>query len=238
MQLFCGTSGFSYKEWKGSFYPPKLPASRMLAFYCTRLPAVEINNTFYRMPKQSALEGWREAVPETFRFAIKAPRRISHSKRLADCGEEAAYLFGAAAKLGKRLGAVLVQLPPHLRADPARLERFLALVPAGLPVAFEFRHPSWHDEAVFASLKAHSAAWVNVDTDGAAPSAPLPATAPWTYLRLRAPGYEAATLRAWHDACAPFEHAFVFFKHEAAGTAPALAEQMQRLQGPAGPPAI
>lgn len=229
MQLYCGTSGFSYKEWKGPFYPKTLPPSRMLAFYSTRLPAVEINNTFYRMPKQSVLEGWRGTVPEQFRFVIKASRRISHIKRLDNCDEEAAYLFGAVAGLGRHLGAVLVQLPPHLRADVGRLERFLALVPADIPVAFEFRHASWRDDAVFATLHKHSAAWVSVDTAGAVPSAPLPETAPWTYLRLRAPAYETATLRAWCDACTSFEQAFVFFKHESAAEAPALAERMQRL---------
>lgn len=228
MQLLCGTSGFSFREWKGPFYPEKLPANEMLAFYGARLPTVEINNTFYRMPKESVLQGWSAQVPETFRFAIKAPRRISHVKRLRDCAQEAGFFFGALAALGAHLGAVLVQLPPHARVDVATLEAFLQLVPDALPVAFEFRHASWSDASVYTVLENYGAAWVTSDTTGGAPPT-LPATATWTYLRLRAPAYEAETLRAWKQRCEPFERAFVFFKHEDDALGPALAARMLQL---------
>lgn len=227
-RLYCGTSGFSYKEWKGRFYPDKLPANRMLAFYGTRLPAVEINNTFYRLPQKSLIDGWRDQVPGDFRFAIKAPRRISHVKRLKDCADEAARLFESIAGLGARLGAVLVQLPPNFRIDVERLEAFLKLVPDHVPTAFEFRHESWRDDATFRALESRGAAWVTVDDDGLAPEA-LPRTASWTYLRLRAPAYDASALRQWRERCAAFERAFVFFKHEDEAAGPAFAESMQQL---------
>ncbi|MDX1561856.1 MAG: DUF72 domain-containing protein [Gammaproteobacteria bacterium] len=230
MELYCGTSGFSFKEWKGPFYPDKLPNDRMLGFYAERLPAVEINNTFYRIPKKDVVAGWREQVPPSFRFVVKASRRISHIKRLHDCAEPAAYFFGSIAELGDRLGAVLVQLPPHLRCDVGKLETFLDLVPKGIAIAFEFRHESWQDDAVLAALAAHDAALVVADEDGKPPKT-LPAPASWTYLRLRAPDYPPARLRAWHKRLASFERAFVFFKHEDDGTGPKLAERMQKLSG-------
>jgi uncharacterized protein YecE (DUF72 family) len=228
MDLYCGTSGFSFKEWKGPFYPEKLPADEMLAFYSARLPTVEINNTFYRMPKPSVLEGWGAQVPERFRFAIKAPRRLSHVKQLKDCSEEAGYFFKALARLGARLGAVLVQLPPHARVGVDKLDGFLELVPSGVPVAFEFRHPSWKDAAVYAALERHGAAWVTADNDGTVPLE-LPATASWTYLRLRAPEYTEAALREWKARCASFTRAFVYFKHEDGAAGPAFAERMLNL---------
>ena len=228
MTLYCGTSGFSFKEWKGPFYPPKLPAGDMLAFYASRLPTVEINNTFYRMPRREVLAAWAEQVPASFRFAVKAPRRISHSKQLRDCAEEAAWFFKAAAALGERLGCVLVQLPPHARADAEKLQRFLELVPAGIAAAFEFRHPSWQDDAVYAALKTHDAAWVVADNDGTVPER-LPATARWRYLRLRAPDYDDAALRAWKRHCEAADRAFVYFKHEDNAAGPAFAERMMKL---------
>ncbi|HEU4617217.1 MAG TPA: DUF72 domain-containing protein [Gammaproteobacteria bacterium] len=225
MRLYCGTSGFSFKEWKGPFYPEKLPASEMLAYYGARLPTVEINNTFYRMPKAEMLEGWAAQVPASFRFAVKAPRRISHIKQLKDCEQEAAYLFDAVAKLGERLGAVLVQLPPHAAVGVEKLERFLDCLPEAAPVAFEFRHASWRDEAVFAALRRRGAAWVTTDDEGGEPR-DLPATAPWTYVRLRGPSYSMDALRAWKRRLADFDRAFVYFKHEDAAVGPALAERM------------
>lgn len=228
MELLCGTSGFSFKEWKGHFYPEKLPADQMLGYYAGRLPTVEINNTFYRMPRKDVIAGWRDQVPPNFRFVIKASRRISHNLRLKDCEEPAKYLFDAVAGLGERLGAVLVQLPPHFRLDIDRLRSFLELVPDSVSIAFEFRHPSWHDDAVLSALAAHDAAFVVADNDGAVPAG-LPAPAGWTYLRLRAPEYPAGKLRAWRELLSGFERAFVFFKHEAEGAGPKLAEQMQRL---------
>jgi uncharacterized protein YecE (DUF72 family) len=127
MRLYCGTSGFSFKEWKGPFYPAKLPADEMLGFYAARLPTVEINNTFYRMPQPSVLDGWAAKVPKTFRFAVKAPRRISHVKQLKDCAEEAGYLFKTVATLGPKLGSVLIQLPPHARVESRPRPRAMTL---------------------------------------------------------------------------------------------------------------
>jgi uncharacterized protein YecE (DUF72 family) len=228
MKLYCGTSGFSFKEWKGPFYPEKLPANKMLAYYAGRLPTVEINNTFYRMPKPSVLKGWAAQVADTFRFAIKAPRRITHFKQLADCGEEAAYFFETLQALGPRLGAVLFQLPPHARVGIEKLEAFLELVPEGIRAAFEFRHASWREDAVLAALARHGAAWVTADNVGGEPPE-LPMTGALTYLRLRAESYTDETLRSWKARCADFERAFVFFKHEDGAAGPAYAERMLRL---------
>jgi len=225
MQLYCGTSGFSFKEWKGPFYPEKLPANKMLSFYSGRLPTVEINNTFYRMPKADVLAGWASQVPESFRFAIKAPRRITHFKQLADCGEEAGWFFKTLEALGSGLGVVLFQLPPHSRVDVDKLEAFLELVPKEVPVAFEFRHPSWRDETVFATLARSGAAWVTADTQGGEPPE-LPPTGPLAYLRLRAESYTDDELRAWKSRCERYERAFVFFKHEDEAAGPAFAERM------------
>ena len=228
MKFQCGTSGFSFKEWKGPFYPEKLPADEMLAFYASRLPTVEINNTFYRMPSESVLEGWAAQVPENFRFAIKAPRRISHVKQLKDCAAEANHFFKVLGALGARLGAVLVQLPPHARVGVEKLTEFLRLIPAGIPVAFEFRHTSWVDESVFSVLRDHGAAWVTTDDDGE-PPAQLVRTASWTYLRLRAPDYPETALREWKQRCESFEQGFVYFKHEDGAAGPAFAERMLKL---------
>ena len=200
----------------------------MLAFYAGRLPTVEINNTFYRMPRRSVLEGWAAQVPDSFRFAIKAPRRITHAKQLADCSEEAGYLFETLEALGPRLGVVLFQLPPHARVGVEKLDAFLDLVPDKVPVAFEFRHASWRDEAVFAALARRGAAWVTTDDDGGEPPE-LPRTGALTYLRLRAPSYTDDALRAWKARCEDFERAFVFFKHEDAAAGPAYAERMLAL---------
>jgi uncharacterized protein YecE (DUF72 family) len=229
MQLRCGTSGFSYKEWKGPFYPAGIAAADMLAHYASRLPTVEINNTFYRLPDPALLARWREQVPESFRFAVKTSRRITHVKRLKDCEEEADRFFGAVAALGDRLGAVLVQLPPQFRVDAMRLEQFLEHVPLTVPAAFEFRHASWLDPAVLALLEARGAAWVVVDEAGAPAPEALRRTAAWAYVRLRAPAYSSEALRSWYRACEPFEQAFVFFKHEDEALGPAFAERMQRL---------
>lgn len=228
MKLYCGTSGFSFKEWKGPFYPEKLPASEMLSFYAERLPTVEINNTFYRMPRRSMLEGWVGQVPDTFRFAVKAPRRITHVRQLKDCGEEVGYLFDTLDALGERLGVVLFQLPPHARVGVDKLEAFLALIPEGIAAAFEFRHPSWNDASVHEVLAHHSAAWVTTDDEGGEPPE-LPATAPHTYLRLRAESYGDEALKAWKARCRSFDSAFVYFKHEEGGTGPGYAGRMLSL---------
>jgi uncharacterized protein YecE (DUF72 family) len=226
MLLLAGTSGFSYKEWVGEFYPDKLAAKDMLAHYATRLPIVEINNTFYRMPNAAAIEAWRSQVSDSFRFAIKVPRRISHIKRLRECGEELKFLLRALAGLEPCLGSLLVQLPPHARCDEAALAAFLNEVPDGARVAFEFRNESWLVPAVFKLLESRNAALVQSESDDT--FEPLPWTADWAYLRLRRVDYGAEDLRRWLERidASGVTEAQVFFKHEDAATGPKLAAQL------------
>ena len=235
MQLLAGTSGFSYKEWVGAFYPEKMPAKAMLAHYATQLPIVEINNTFYRMPNAAAIQGWRAQVPDSFRFAIKMPRRISHLKRLRDCGSELEALFRAVADLGASLGSMLVQLPPHARCDVAALDGFLGELPPGARVAFEFRHDSWHVPAVFELLHARNAALVQSETGEQ--FEPLPWTADWAYLRLRRVDYTRADLERWLDRleASGVGEAQVFFKHEDGATGPKLAAELLSLEASHAP---
>jgi uncharacterized protein YecE (DUF72 family) len=222
--LFTGTSGFAYKAWKGSFYPEKLPDRGMLAFYAEHLPAVEINNTFYRMPNPSVLEGWAEQVPESFRFVLKASRRITHMKRLKDVADEVAYLYQVAANLGPRLGPVLFQLPPNLPKNLDRLSAFLEILPETHQAVLEFRNPSWFDDDVLGQLRARGVALCIADS-GDEHDAPFVATADFGYLRLRRSDYADADLDAWVKRVrnAAWQDTFVFFKHEDAGAGPVLA---------------
>jgi uncharacterized protein YecE (DUF72 family) len=198
----------------------------MLAWYAARLPAVEINNTFYRLPKRSVLEGWAGQVPESFRFALKASRRITHQKRLKDAGDETRYLLDTAQALGARLGAVLFQLPPNLKLDLERFDRFLEVLAPGTRAAFEFRHPSWLDPSVLERLRARACAWV-VNDDAEAEPADFLVTAPWAYVRLRREAYPREQLAAWASRirARELDEAFVFFKHEDAGAGPRLAAE-------------
>jgi uncharacterized protein YecE (DUF72 family) len=229
-RLLAGTSGWSYDAWKGPFYPPEIASREMLRFYAERLPAVEVNNTFYRLPRASVLASWASQVPEGFRFALKASRRITHLKRLRDVADETAYLLATAGALGPRLGALLFQLPPNLKLDLERLDAFLALLAQGTRAAFEFRHPSWADDAVHARLRERGFAWVVADVEEAPPP-DLVATADWTYLRLRRPGYAPADLAGWLAKlrASPASEALVFFKHEEAGAGPRLAAELLAL---------
>lgn len=233
MELFVGTSGFSYKEWKGPFYPADLAADRMLAWYAERLPAVEINNTFYRLPTARLLAGWAAEVPEGFRFSIKAARRITHLKRLRGAEEETGHLADVLTELGDRLGVVLFQLPPNLKADDERLAAFLATLPPRLPVAFEFRHPSWSEEPTRERLRGHGAALVLSDTDDDPVTGDLPRTADWGYLRLRRRDYGDDQLAAWAERlrATGWRRAFVFFKHEDEAAGPRLAARFRELAG-------
>ena len=230
MNLYPGTSGYSYKEWKGNFYPAKLPAAQMLRHYAQQLPAVEINNTFYRLPTTSVLASWCEQVPPDFRFAIKAPRRITHIKRLKDTQDEVAYLLRALETLGERLGVILFQLPPYLRKDLACLKAFIDLLPDQTPAAFEFRAQSWFEDSVFELLRARDFSLCIADTDEVQAAA-IVATASWGYLRLRRAQYEDAELVKWLSEIRvqPWKHAYVFFKHEDEGIGPKLAAQFLRL---------
>lgn len=226
MDLFVGTSGFSYKEWKGPFYPPDLKSDDWLRYYAGQFSTVEINNTFYRMPKAAVVGSWAEQVPNEFRFAIKAPRRITHIKRLKDVEAETAFLFENLSSLGARLGTVLVQLPPNLPKDVERLDRFLAAVPDGIALAFEFRNPSWHHAEVLDRLRERDFAVVASDTDEI-PDPALAKTASWGYLRLRRAEYDQDGLRSWATRLAStgWDRAFVFFKHEDEARGPLFAKR-------------
>ena len=226
MDLYVGTSGYSYKEWKGSFYPEKLSAKKMLAYYGERLNAVEINNTFYRLPKSEVLESWAEQVPDSFRFSIKASRRITHFTRLKEESRDPTeYLLSTLETLGDRLGVVLFQMPPNLKKDVDRLRGFLDILPEGTPGAFEFRHESWKDDDVYETLRARSMAWVCADTEDSDGDEPIVETAPWGYLRLRRPDYSDADLERWADHVrgTGWKHVFAFFKHEDEGAGPRMA---------------
>jgi uncharacterized protein YecE (DUF72 family) len=231
VQAYVGTSGFSYPEWKGNFYPEKLPNTAMLGYYAEQLGTVEINNTFYRLPRASVLAGWATKVPEQFRFAVKASRRITHFQKLADAGELLGYLFEVLGALGPKLGPVLFQLPPTFRADTALLTAFLEQLPPGVRAAFEFRHPSWFDDATYEALSARGAALVGGDLDEAERSPPLVRTADFTYLRLRreSESYTSAELEEWAGRLRGLgvSEAFVYFKHEVLG--PSLAKQLMAL---------
>jgi uncharacterized protein YecE (DUF72 family) len=233
MKLHVGTSGYSYKEWKGNFYPEDLPAKEMLSYYSRNLPAVEINNTFYRLPQPSMIENWRDQVPATFRFSIKATQRITHIKRLKNCADETKYLLDTAALMGERLGVVLFQLPPNSKKDSERLKDFLALLPDDKRAAFEFRHESWFDDETLDLLRAHDCALVVSDTDEK-PLEQIISTAKWGYLRLRKTNYEPQDLADWLKRVQEqkWEDAFVFFKHEDEGIGPKLAAQFIALSEP------
>ena len=230
MKLHVGTSGYSYKEWKGNFYPEDLPAKEMLSYYSRRLPAVEINNTFYRLPQPSMIENWNAQVPARFRFSIKATQRITHIKRLNNVADETKYLLETAALLEKRLGVVLFQLPPNFKKDSERLKTFLDLLQPDLRTAFEFRHESWFDDETFDLLRERDCALVVSDTDEK-PLTEIISTARWGYLRLRRTAYEENDLIEWMKRVQDqkWKDAFVFFKHEDEGVGPKLAAQFLEL---------
>jgi uncharacterized protein YecE (DUF72 family) len=231
-RINAGASGYSFKEWRGTFYPPDLKADAMLAWYAERLGTVEINNTFYRMPKAALLEAWAAATPAHFRFAIKASRRITHLARLkADsAAEPLAFLYRNLAALGDKRGPVLFQLPPNLRKDLPRLQAFLALLPDDHRAAFEFREPSWFDDDVYRALEAAGAALCLSERSDDAPP-PLVQTAPWGYVRLRLETYADDDLRRWAQALAAtsWRDIYVYFMHEP--TAPAYAKALMDASG-------
>lgn len=225
MQLMVGTSGFSYTEWRGTFYPEKLPPARMLTAYAERLPTVEINNTFYRMPQPSLFQGWLEKVPPAFSFALKAPRRITHIQKLQNSAQAVAELVSVARVLGQRLGPVLFQTPPNLRYDEGLLAAFLQLLPGDLSAAFEFRHTSWFRDETYRALADARAALCGSEVDeGEGSSAPFLRTAPFIYVRLRKLEYDAARLGAIRGELEKLavDRAYVYFKHEVLGPQYAL----------------
>lgn len=234
MRVLAGTSGFAYKEWSGTFYPADLGADGMLAYYAGRFPTVEINNSFYRMPKESVLRGWAAAVPPGFTFCLKASRRITHQQRLKDVAPLLEYIVRTAAVLEEKQGPMLFQLPPFLKKDVPRLRAFLDALPAGARVAIEWRHDSWHDDEVLDLLRARQVASVVAESEEG--TSPMVATAPWGYLRLHRAGYREEELRIWVEriTAMPWETAFVFFKHEEEIAGPAVSLRFLELAGEAG----
>jgi uncharacterized protein YecE (DUF72 family) len=231
-RLIAGASGYSYKEWQGSFYPEKIKPDAMLAWYAERLPTVEINNTFYRMPKSEVLEAWSNATPDTFRFAIKASRRITHDARLKaeDAADSVAYLYRNLATLGAKRGPVLFQLPPFLKKDLPRLDAFLALLPEAHNAAFEFRNESWFADDVYESLKRAGASLCLSEREDNMPP-PLVETAPFGYIRLRLEEYGEDDLKRWAERllATQWREIYVYFMHEP--TAPPYAQTLLRHAG-------
>jgi len=225
-----GTSGYSYKEWKGNFYPEKLPDREMLGFYAKHFSTVEINHTFYRMPVEATLLNWAKSVPEGFQFALKANQQITHIQRLRDSESTLKRFLEVASVLadGDHLGPILVQLPPTFKLDRPLLEQFLALRPAAFRFAFEVRHASWYVEETYEILRRHETALCLAETDKQTP--PDVITAGFTYVRLRLENYTPKQLAAWRkrfDAwLARGIDVYVYCKHEDEGKAPEYAREV------------
>ena len=232
MNLYVGTSGYSYKEWKGKFYPEDLPEKEMLRYYGERFNSVEINNTFYRMPKPSVLEGWAKEVPANFKFVIKGSQKITHFQRLKDTDESVGYLLKVVSVLKDQLGPLLFQTPPYLKKDIPRLRDFLAKIPRERRVAMEFRHELWFDGELFDLLREHQAALCIAEAEEGV-EVPFEATADWGYLRLRRPDYGDVELKDWGKRIREkgWGDVFIFFKHEDEGKGPEMAKRFLELAG-------
>jgi uncharacterized protein YecE (DUF72 family) len=230
-QLLAGASGYSFKEWKGNFYPQSIKPDAMLAWYGERLPTVEINNTFYQMPKASVLENWAKSTPAGFRFAIKASRRITHFARLKPetAADSVDFLYRNLAALDVKRGPVLFQLPPQMKKDLPRLNEFLRLLPQGHRAAFEFRNDTWFADDVYDALKAAGAALCVSEREDNAPP-PLVETVSWGYVRLRLESYSEEDLRKWAErlAATGWRESYVYFMHEP--TAPAYAKALMQFR--------
>ena len=223
--IWIGTSGYNYPEWKGSFYPPTLPAAKMLPYYAERFPTVEINYTFYRTPTEKIVSGWSAATPPVFKLTLKAPKRITHDARLRDCADRVRQFLETAATLELKLGALLFQLPPNFKKDLPVLEAFLETFPPRVCAAFEFRHASWFDAEVLDALRRRNLALCVADSEKL--SAPIEITADYAYFRLRDEGYTPDDIRQWaeviREKTAACRDVFVYFKHEEEGKGPEFA---------------
>jgi len=232
MKFWIGTSGFQYKEWKGNFYPEDLPAAKMLPFYAERFSTTEINYTFHRIPATKTIDNWKAQTPEKFRFALKAPQKITHWSKLRDCADTLEYFCKVAGGLGERLGPVLFQLPPTFKKDVDVLSSFLRELPE-MRAAFEFRNESWFDQEIFERLRSRNIALCIADTDTIA--TPKEITANYGYLRLRREDYQTIDIECWAEFVrqqrANWQDAFIYFKHEESGIGPKLATQMMQLLG-------
>jgi len=226
--IWIGTSGYNYPEWKGSFYPADLAAAKMLPYYAARFPTVEINYTFYRMPTETLVGGWAAQTPSPYKLTLKAPRRITHDSRLKNCGSLVSTFCEVAGTLGDKLGALLFQLPPNLKMDTGLFDAFLAELPPKVCAAFEFRHPSWFDDEIFARLSARNLALCVSDSEKL--SAPVRVTADYAYFRLRDEGYTAGDVERWGETIVEqtqgCRDVFVYFKHEESGKGPEFAKML------------
>jgi uncharacterized protein YecE (DUF72 family) len=235
MRHLIGTSGYNYPEWRGTFYPEKFPTNKMLAYYAERFNTVEVNYTFYRMPTEKLLDGWAAGTPDGFTFTLKAPRRITHDSKLQRCEELTDAFCRIAATLGPKLGVLLFQLPPNFKRNDAAFTAFLDTLPHGARAAFEFRHESWHDEAVFAALRARNLALCIADSEKM--STPVVATADYGYIRLRDEGYQPDDIARWGTVISGLSQAkdaYVYFKHEEQGKGPEFATLLMKTLRPAG----
>ncbi len=232
-ELRVGTSGYAYKPWKGRFYPEKLPAKEMLSFYAGQFRTVEINHSFYQMPREAVLAKWGEQVGAGFQFALKLNQKITHIMKLRGAESALKRFLEAASVLqgpqnGDKLGPVLVQLPPTFQADLGLLDEFLALRPRAFRFALEVRHPSWHTEEMYALLRKHETALCHAESDKE--PAPEVLTAPFTYLRLRRDEYTTKQLADWRARIAAWLargiDVFAYLKHEEEGKAPAYARKL------------
>lgn len=232
MQFLVGTSAYSVPEWKGTFYPEKLPLKKMLSYYAEHFSTVEVNYTFRRMPTEALVKNWAAQVPEAFQFSLKAPQTITHFKRLKGVEEEVNTLIEAAVALESRLGPLMFQLPPNFQQDISRLDALLKLIRKRVRVSFEFRHPSWFDESVYECLRSHGCALCQADTEET-PCDVIVSTADWGYIRLRKDDYTDAALRKWIKQLKsqPWKTSYVYFKHEDTGNGPRLATRFLELAG-------
>ena len=215
MSVRTGTSGFSYKDWKPAFYPKDLPAKDFLTHYATKLACVEVNNTFYKRPDKKVLESWAAKVPDTFRFVFKASRYFSAGPGLKNAQKPLEEFFALLEGVGKKLGPLLVVLPPHVKKDVAMLEDFMDAAPKGKRLVIELRDPSWKSDDVLAAMKARDVAWCVNESDEA--PVDLVSTAAWSYFRLRKSKYDKKALAAWSERLAGVGHAYVIFKHDETG---------------------
>ena len=231
MNIWAGTSGFQYSEWKGTFYPEDLSTAKMLPFYAERLSTTEVNYTFRRIPSAKTIQEWWEATPEHFKFSLKAPQKVTHFAKLRNCGDTLRYFYQIISDLETKLGVVLFQLPPAFKKDAALLGDFFKEIPPGMRVAFEFRHPSWFDDEVFGLLKNKNIALCVADSETLA--VPMVATADYGYLRLRREDYQGVDVAQWAQKIwaqkDTWSDAFVYFKHEESGIGPKLAMQLRAL---------
>ena len=228
--IWIGTSGYNYPEWRGSFYPEKLAAAKMLPYYAERFPTVEINYTFYRAPNEKILDGWSRATPPDFKLTLKAPKRITHDARLRNCGDAVRQFMETAATLGPKLGALLFQLPPNLKKDLELFDAFLETFPPRVRAAFEFRHASWLDDEIYARLRARNLALCVADSEKL--STPVEVTADYAYFRLRDEGYGPDDIARWaatiRERTSALADVFVYFKHEESGKGPEFGRLLQQ----------